>query len=101
MRCCFQDLSNIACSILVQFPSNFFSITKSASMRCICIVEVIQTAAWKKLHFILSDRSDFYMIDKLSIAVHAFVRCILMAFSVDETLLPLVHLFEWSCLFLD
>ena len=32
--------------------------------------------------------SDFYMIDSLSIAVHAFVNCVSMSFSVDETLLP-------------
>ena len=31
------------------------------------------TAAWKKLWFILSVRSNFHMIDSLSIAVHAFV----------------------------
>ena len=29
------------------------------------------TAAWKKLRFILSVRSDFHMIESLSIAVHA------------------------------
>ena len=31
------------------------------------------TAAWKKLRFILSVRSDVHMIDSLSIAVHVFV----------------------------
>ena len=31
------------------------------------------TAAEKKLRFILSVKSDFYMTDSLSIAVHAFV----------------------------
>ena len=46
------------------------------------------TAAWKKLRFILSVRFDFHMIDSLSIAVHAFVSCVSMSFSVDETLLP-------------
>ena len=30
------------------------------------------TAAWKKLRFILSVRSDFHIIDSLLIAVHAF-----------------------------
>ncbi len=30
------------------------------------------TTAWRKLHFILSVRSDFYMTDTLSIAAHAF-----------------------------
>ena len=37
------------------------------------------TAAWKKLHFILSVRSDFHMIDSLSIAVHAFVSRVSMS----------------------
>ena len=46
------------------------------------------TAAWKKLRFILSVRSDIHRIDSLSIAVHAFVSRVSMSFSVDETLLP-------------
>ena len=46
------------------------------------------TAARKKLRFILSVRSDFDMIESLSIAVHAFVSRVSMSFSVDETLLP-------------
>ena len=46
------------------------------------------TTAWKKLRFILSVRSDFHMIDSLSIAVHAFVSHVSMSFSVDDTLLP-------------
>ena len=46
------------------------------------------TAAWKKLRFILSVRSDFQIIDSLSIAVHAFVNLVSMSFSVDSTLLP-------------
>ena len=46
------------------------------------------TAAWKKLCFILSVRSDFHMIDSLSIAVHTFVSHVSMSFSVDEMVLP-------------
>ena len=46
------------------------------------------TAAWKKLRFILSVRSDFHVIDSLLIAVDAFVSHESMSFSVDETLLP-------------
>ena len=47
------------------------------------------TTAWKKkLHFILSVRSDFHMTDSLSIAVHIFASCVLMSFLVDEMLLP-------------
>ena len=50
-------------------------------------------AAWKKLRFILSVRSDFHMTYSLSIVVHAFASRMLMSVSVDETLLPrLVHL---------
>ena len=44
-------------------------------------------AAWKKLRFILSVRSDFHIIDSQLIAVHAFVNLVSMSFSVDETLL--------------
>ena len=36
---------------------------------------------------ILSERSDFHMIDYLPVAVHAFPLCILISFSVDEILL--------------
>ena len=35
------------------------------------------TAAWKKLRFILSVRSDFHMTDSLLIAIHAFVSYII------------------------
>ena len=35
------------------------------------------TAAWKKLRFILSVRSDFHIIDSLLIAVHAFVNLVI------------------------
>ena len=43
-------------------------------------------AAWKKLRFILSVRSDFLMTNILLIALHAFVSHVLMSFSVNETL---------------
>ena len=52
--CCLHELFNIACSILVLLPSSFFSI-------CLVSIHVVHpyssinmTAAWKKLHFILS-----------------------------------------------
>ena len=34
------------------------------------------TAAWKKLRFFLSVRSDFHIIDSLLIAIHAFVNLV-------------------------
>ena len=45
------------------------------------------SGGWKKC-FILSDKSDFHMIDHLSIAVHAFTSRALLTFSVDKTLPP-------------
>ena len=78
----------MARSILVQFPSSLYS-------KCCISVYVVHpyssmvtVAAWKTLRFILSDRSDFYMTDSLSIAYHAFASRELMSYSVDETLLP-------------
>ena len=69
-------------------PSSLFSI-------CLVSVRVVHpyssidtTTAWKKLHFILSVRSNFHITDNLSIAVLAFASCVLMSISVDETLLP-------------
>ena len=47
------------------------------------------TAAWKKLRFILSVRSDFHMIDSLSIAVNAFVSCVSMCYK---------HYYVCSCI---
>ena len=46
------------------------------------------TAAWKKLRFILSVRSDFHLTDSQLIAAHAFDNHVSMSVSVDETLLP-------------
>ena len=82
--CCFQDLFNIACSILVQFPSSFFFIYLVSIHVVHPYSRIDMAAAWKKLRFILSDRSDFHMIDNLSIAVHDFTSHILMSFSVDN-----------------
>ena len=86
--CCLQDLFNIARSILVLLPSSFFS-SRFVSVQVVRPYSSIDTtAAWKKLCFILSVRSDFHMVDSLSIAVHAFVSRVSMSFSIDETLLP-------------
>ena len=61
LGCCFQDLFNIARSILVQFPSSFFSIRfNSSSMWCIRTVVFTQP---------LLERNTvlFYQIDQTSI----------------------------------
>ena len=78
--CCRQDLFNIALSILVKLPSSFFS-SRLVSVQVVHPYISIDTiAAWKKVRFILSVRSDFYMIDSLSIVVHAFVSPVSMPF---------------------
>ena len=78
--CCRQDLFNIARSIFVWLPSSFFS-NRLVSVHVVHPYSSIDaTAAWKKLHFILSVRSDFHMIDCLSLDVHAFVSCVSMSF---------------------
>ena len=86
--CYLQDLFNIARTILVQLPSSFFPI-RLVSVHVVHPYSSIDTtAAWKKLRFILSVRSDLHMTNSLSIAVHAFASHVSMSFSVDETLLP-------------
>ena len=68
--CCFQDLFNIARSILVYLPSIFFSIYFISVHVQYPYSSIDTIAVWKKLCFILSVRSDFHMTDSLSIAVH-------------------------------
>ena len=86
--CCRQDLFNIARNILVKLPSSFFT-NRLVSVQVVHPYSSIDTtAAWKKLRFVLLVRSDFHMIDSLSIAVHDFFSRVSMSFSVDETLLP-------------
>ena len=67
--CCLQDLFNIACCILVKLPSSFFSIRLVSVHVVHPYSSIDMTAAWKKLRFILSVRSDFHITDSLSIAV--------------------------------
>ena len=86
--CYFQDLFTIAPSMLVQFPSSFFSIYFISVNVVHPYSSIDTTAAWKKFRFNLSDRSDFHMVDSLLISVHAFTRCILRSLSVDKMLLP-------------
>ena len=60
---CLPDLFNTARSILVQLPSSFSPI-RLVSVHVVHPYSSIDTtAAWKKLHFIVSARSDFHMTD--------------------------------------
>ena len=88
--CCRQDLFKIAQSILMQLPSSFFS-SRFVSVQVVHPHSSIDTtAAWKKLRFILSVRSDFQMIDSLLIAVHAFANRVSMSFPYNHD--------HWLCL---
>ena len=79
---------NITRSILVLLPSSFFSI-RLVSVYVVQPCSSIDTiAAWKKLRFILSVRSEFHMTNSLSIAVYAFASHMFISVSVDETPLP-------------
>ena len=59
--CCSQDFLNIARSILVQLPSNFFSLRFVSVYVVHPYSRSDTTAAWKKFRFILSDRSYIYI----------------------------------------
>ena len=77
--CYRQDLFNIALNNLVEWPSSFF-FSRLVSVQVVHPYSSIDTtAAWKKLRFILSVRSDFHMIESLSIAVQAFVSRVSMS----------------------
>ena len=90
LGCCLQVLFKIALSILVQLPLSFFYI-RLVSVQVVHPYSSIDTiGAWKKLHFILSFRSNFHMTDSLLIAIHAFVSHVSMSVLVDAVELWLV-----------
>ena len=87
LGCCFVDIFNIAHCILVLYTSSNFSL-RFVNVHVVHPYRRIDTTtAWKKLHFILSDNPDYYMIDSLLTEFHAFASSNLMSFSVDKTLL--------------
>ena len=87
------SVTSRTCSILLaaflcSFRQAFFSIRLVRVQVVHPYISIDTTAAWKKLRFILSVRSDFHMNNSLLIAVHAFVSRESMSVWVDETLLP-------------
>ena len=83
------SVASRTCSIqFVAFLSNcredFFSI-RLVSVRVVHPYSSIDTtAAWKKLHLILLDRSDIHKTESLLRAVHAFASHVSISFMVDE-----------------
>ena len=61
---------------------------------CVCVCVKGDRKERERSRFILSDWSDFYMIDHLSIAFLIFTRCMLTSISVDGMLLP--RYIKWS-----
>ena len=85
--CCFQDLFKTARRILVYFPFSFFSL-RFVSVRVghpYCSIDTVTSQ--KKSRFILPEKSDFQMINNLSIADYTFAKRRLKSYSVDVILL--------------
>ena len=88
MECCFQNFfskKQLAsfCSSHLAFYSNRF-----LKVQVVLPYNITDTAtAWKNFCFILSVRSDFLIVDNLSIAFSAYPMHILISLSVDEILL--------------
>ena len=70
VRCCFQDFFKTAHSILVQFPTSFFSIHFISVQRVIPYSSSETATDWKKSHFILSEKLDFHNLSK---SVHIYI----------------------------
>ena len=87
VECCLPDSFNTTSNILVQLPSSFLFIHLVSVHIVNPYSSIDTTTAWKKMHFILSDRAVFHMTDSLSMAIHGFVSRVLISFSEDGTLL--------------
>ena len=72
----------------VLFPSSFFFMHFVIEHVVLPCSSTDSDTALKKSRFILSDSSDFHMIDNLPRAFQAFAMCVLTARSVDEILQP-------------
>ena len=78
--CCFQNLF-----IKVQVVQSYNSTDMATT--------------WKNFHFILTESSDFNIVNNLSIATLALPMCMMTSCSVDEILLP--GYMNWSTYFRD
>ena len=91
---CFQELFKTALSIFLESPPTIFSI-RFVSVHVVHPYSSMDTATTrKKSRFILLDWSNFCMINSVSIEFHAFDRCSMTSFSVDEILLS--RYVNWS-----
>ena len=74
MGCYLQDFFNIACSILVSLPSSLFSSHLVSLHEVHLYSSIDMIAAWKKLRFILSVRSDVHMTDSLTVLLFVWYQ---------------------------
>ena len=79
---CSKQFTAFLCNFYLTFSLSFQLVHMVQTYSCTDI-----DTTWQKSRFILSEISDFHMIDNLSIAVHAFPMCMLTLLSVDEILL--------------
>ena len=80
--CCFQDLSKIACNILLAF-----SVGAKSESKCYNHTVVLTQPQLGRIP-ILSGRPNVCMVVNLSIAVQVFPMRMLTSLIVDEILLP-------------
>ena len=96
------DIQLLFCGVLLPgFFSKFSSFPYSFSSRHFVRIWEVQSynstdlaTAWKSSCFILLEISNFYVVDNLSIVVHALPLCIFTLLSLDEILLP--RYINWS-----
>ena len=79
-----KDTAFLCCSYQAFFFNRF---VRGLGVQPYTITDM--TIVWKIFRFILSEISDFYIIDNPSIAVHAFSTRTLTSLSKNEILLPM------------
>ena len=81
--CCFKTSKQRAAYLC----SSFLTLSSSVSLNSLWFYCTLVLTRLQNSNFISSERSDFFIIDKLSAAVHVLSMRILTSLSVDETLL--------------
>ena len=86
-----QNNSQHPCVVLIYF---FLQVFCLKFKWCIHTIILIRLQLLRISGFFLSERSDFHLVDELSIVVHAFTMQMLTLLSVDEILL--LKCVNWS-----
>ena len=78
---CFQDLFKTASSIFVSFPSCLF-FWRFVRVRVQPYSSTDTVTAWKSSRIVLSERSDFYIVNNLLIVIHVLSMHLLISLSI-------------------